>query len=120
MKISFIYDFAMLRDFFPFICDIADFLFNFLYWVIAARHLSLSRSTGRALKGILVSSGGEKHKMRRKMVKRQCSKMTMFENGKFAKPNCIMAKERNPSLRLTQLQISSSFLPIHLRCIYIH
>jgi hypothetical protein len=58
--------------------------------------------------------------MRRKMVKRHCSRMTMFENGKFAKPNCIMAKERNPSLRLTQLHISPSFLSIHLRCIYIH
>jgi hypothetical protein len=42
MKISFICDFAMLRDFFPFICDIADFLFNFLYWVIAARHMRQS------------------------------------------------------------------------------
>ena len=41
-------------------------------------------------------------------MKRHCSGVSMFHNGKRAKPNCLMANWRSPILRMAKSQISPS------------
>jgi hypothetical protein len=60
----------------------------------------------QALKGICVCSGGGKPKKRSKMMKRHCSGLARFHNGKYAKQNFKLAKLRKPSLTMVHLQIS--------------